>query len=107
MVHNFLLYKYLQLYRHTYSAQYLALDLETNTQHPIIPKINETFLDLAIWGPQGNSIFFVHQNNLFYKKTVDSTPIQLTGDGVPGVIYNAVPDWVYEGIDLYNFILDI
>lgn len=59
-----------------------------------IPKL----LQLVIWGPVGNSLIYVHINNIFYKSSVTSGEvIQVTTDGMYLQIYNGVPDWVYEG----------
>lgn len=37
---------------------------------------------------------------------ISSTPIQLTSSGVEGVIFNGIPDWVYEG-KWFNFLHEI
>lgn len=50
---------------------------------------------LAQWAPVGNGLVFVHDNNIFYKANVSSTPAQITTDGREN-IYNGVCDWVYE-----------
>lgn len=50
---------------------------------------------LAEWGPIGNALVFVQDNNIFYKANVSSNPAQLTTDGREN-IYNGVCDWVYE-----------
>lgn len=39
------------------------------------------------------------ENNIYYIRTIADVEkaIQITSDGVPGIVYNGVPDWVYEG----------
>jgi dipeptidyl-peptidase 4 len=55
-------------------------------------------LQLCKWAPTKNAIAYVRANNIFYKSAADSPTIhKLTTDGVPGKMYNGVPDWVYEG----------
>lgn len=33
---------------------------------------------------------------MFYRESVDGPDVQLTGDGVESLIYNGIPDWLYE-----------
>lgn len=46
------------------------------------------------WSPKGHDTLFVQHNNIFYRN--DKETKQLTFDGIPGEIYNGIPDWVYE-----------
>lgn len=65
---------------------------------------NSTSLQLAVWAPGGNALVLVNQNNVYYKPTAETqTNYQITTTGIYGSIYNAVPDWVYEG-ELIPFI---
>ena len=52
-------------------------------------------LNLVHWSPIGNSFIFVHANNLYYKSSPQADEIQLTTDG-NRVVFNGIPDWVYE-----------
>lgn len=55
-------------------------------------------LRLALWGPKGNALVYVHSNNIYYRPSVRvQAEIQLTNDGENGKFYNGIPDWVYEG----------
>ena len=55
-------------------------------------------LQLATWGPKGNSLVYIYQNNIYYRPTVEGgEDYQITSSGIFGSIYNGVPDWVYEG----------
>lgn len=40
---------------------------------------------------------YIYGNNIYYMPDISSAPIQLTSSGVEGVIFNGIPDWVYEG----------
>lgn len=54
-------------------------------------------VSLAIWSPIGNDLLYVINNDIYYRKAKDVKKVtRLTFDGVPGIIYNGVPDWVYE-----------
>lgn len=58
----------------------------------------QAFLQLFHWAPKGNAFAYVYQNNIYYKPSVKSQRVfPLTTDGVPHVIFNGAPDWVYEG----------
>lgn len=43
-------------------------------------------------------------NNVYYLPENRNQAIQLTNDGIPGVIYNGHTDWVYEGIKNNNVV---
>lgn len=88
------------------------MDLTTKEAYEIeIPSTTPPFkiLQLVVWGPVGNALFYVHANNIYYKSSVLSDDVrQISSDGAFLQIYNGVPDWVYEGKDnsfkLYRFI---
>ena len=40
---------------------------------------------------------FVYGNNLYYQSNPNTTPNIITTDGQPQRVFNAIPDWVYEG----------
>ncbi|XP_046586430.1 venom dipeptidyl peptidase 4 isoform X1 [Neodiprion lecontei] len=87
---------YHKLYRHTYLAHYTIINLQTLDQTSL-SRNNVSILQLATWGPQGNSLVYVLQNNIYYRPQAEiETDYELTTDGVFGTIYNGVPDWVYE-----------
>lgn len=52
-------------------------------------------MNLAEWGPIGNSLIYIRENNIYFKKSVISPEIQITTDGDPNV-FNGICDWVYE-----------
>lgn len=63
---------------------------------------NKEHLQLAKWAPVGSGIVYILNNNIYYVSSPENAerPIQITRDGIPGIIYNGVPDWVYEGTKL-------
>lgn len=79
-------------------------DTDENTQvHYIRPptatRSQETGLQNLVWGPAGTtSIAFVFENNVYFKQNLATEAVQITTDGRSDVIYNGIPDWVYEGI---------
>lgn len=59
---------------------------------------------LAQWAPTGSAIAFVlhDTHDIYYKPTAESPAYRITNTGIPGVIYNGVPDWVNEGKFFFN-----
>jgi hypothetical protein len=58
-------------------------------------------LEYLAWAPTGNGYAYVYQSNIYYKESVESKNVfPITSDGVPHVVFNGVPDWVYEGNSL-------
>jgi len=53
-------------------------------------------LQYASWSPVGNSVVFVYENDIYHVSDPAADPVRLTTDGEPGVVFNGVPDWVYE-----------
>lgn len=57
---------------------------------------DKSLIQYAQWAPVGSSFVYVLENNIYYQSKVDGKSVQITTNGVPGIIYNGVPDWVYE-----------
>lgn len=56
------------------------------------------FLLHAEFTPRGQSIVLVHTYDIYYKPSARATQTyRLTKTAIPGIIYNGVPDWLYEG----------
>lgn len=49
----------------------------------------------AFFSPVGNGLAYIQKNNIYYR-TLPNLPTIVTSDGVEGVVYNGIPDWVYE-----------
>ncbi|KAF5289051.1 hypothetical protein FQA39_LY03930 [Lamprigera yunnana] len=93
---KFALIKYNEkaIFRHSKTAQYAVYDIENRKYYDLH---NKEFLQLVKWDPQGSGLAYVLQNNIYYLPNVTKvTSRQITRDGVVGVIYNGVPDWIYE-----------
>lgn len=84
-----------KIFRHSFAAFYDIVNLETKQVLHITVDGKQDPLVYAEWSPVGNSLIFVHYNNLFYKASPTSDEIRITSDGNPS-IYNGIPDWVYE-----------
>lgn len=87
-----------QVYRYSFLARYAAVDVATNGVVDILPSgTTEGYLQNFIWGPSGTSCAFVYLNNIFYKANLTAEPQQISTNGQLYVVYNGIPDWVYEG----------
>ncbi|KAL1455165.1 hypothetical protein WDU94_009277 [Cyamophila willieti] len=95
-----------KLFRHSYLAQYSILGLENNTLMKLTPDVrNEEhpFLLCAEWTKANHSLLVVRDYDLFYVSS--PTPgnfHRITKTGIPGVVSNGVPDWLYEEEILTN-----
>ena len=51
------------------------------------------------WSATGNEYAFVYGANVYYRPSVkaESTLYPISNDGQQFVVFNGVPDWVYEG----------
>lgn len=67
------------------------------THSQTIDIANKAKINLCTWSPNGRDVLYVQSNDVYYVPNllVDNV-VRLTTDGVDGVIYNGVPDWVYE-----------
>ncbi|MDW8288211.1 MAG: DPP IV N-terminal domain-containing protein [Flammeovirgaceae bacterium] len=82
-----------KIYRRSFKADYLVVDLDINQ---IIRVSNKGKQQVALLSPDGNKVAFVRNNNLFYTDLTTFEEVQLTADGEPNKIINGHTDWVYE-----------
>ena len=82
-------------------ARYSVIDLAKSIAYKLQPHTSDSqlFLRYATWNKNGNSLIYVYDNNIYYRKTPDleTSDVKLTTDGENEAIFNGVPDWVYEG----------
>lgn len=88
-----------QQWRHSFTAVYVLLNL-TSGQTDSFPRGTHAGqrLQYAGWASKENgnhALTFVVDNNLYYQKDTVSDPVQITTNG-DSVIFNGVPDWLYE-----------
>ncbi|XP_055634110.1 inactive dipeptidyl peptidase 10 isoform X2 [Toxorhynchites rutilus septentrionalis] len=89
-----------KLFRHSFLAQYSVYDITTSETIQLTTKAEDDewpFLLHAEFTPKGQSIVLVYTYDIYYKPTARATQsYRLTKTAIPGVIYNGVPDWLYE-----------
>ncbi|XP_047677524.1 dipeptidyl aminopeptidase-like protein 6b isoform X2 [Tachysurus fulvidraco] len=97
LTHVLLAYNIVPLYRFSYTASYIICSLKTpETTVLSAPEVQNTTLQFAGWGPKGQQLVFIFENNIYYQDTVKVKPIRLVTTGREGVVFNGLPDWLYE-----------
>uniref|UniRef100_H3D7X8 A-type potassium channel modulatory protein DPP6 n=1 Tax=Tetraodon nigroviridis TaxID=99883 RepID=H3D7X8_TETNG len=95
--HVLLAYNVAPVYRYSYAAFYIICSLETpETWNLNPPEVRNAQLQYAGWGPQGQQLIFIFENNIYYRSTVESRSIRLVSTGKEGSIFNGLGDWLYE-----------
>lgn len=82
-----------RIYRHSFVADYYVYDLETKKSMKVSENGKQ---QLATFSPNGESVAFVRENNLYIKSLETKKEQQITTDGKYNHILNGIPDWVYE-----------
>ncbi|KAG9273655.1 dipeptidyl aminopeptidase-like protein 6 isoform X1 [Astyanax mexicanus] len=97
LTHVLLAYNVVPLYQYSYTASYIICSLYTpDTVVLAAPEVENTMLQFAGWGPKGQQLIFIFENNIYYQATVRDKPIRLVTSGREGVIFNGLTDWLYE-----------
>ncbi|CAB1349781.1 unnamed protein product [Coregonus sp. 'balchen'] len=97
MKHVLLAYNVAPVYQHSFTAFYIICSLETpETWNLNPPEVRNAQLQYAGWGPTGQQLIFIFENNIYYRSTVESRSIRLVSTGKEGVIFNGLSDWLYE-----------
>ena len=81
------------VYRHSVLANYFVYDLVGRQANPVFDGGKQQF---AVLSPDGNSVAFVVDNNLYAKNLSSGKTSQITRDGEKNRVINGLPDWVYE-----------
>lgn len=89
-----------KLFRHSYLAQYTVFDIQTSEsiKIKIDGHVDEwPYLHYARFTPSGNYIIVVYNYDIYYIPGPRSNQVyRVTKDAIPGVVYNGIPDWLYE-----------
>lgn len=82
-------------WRHSFTAIYYILDVDTQTVEPFLPLDDKARIQLTTWNPQSDAVAYTADDNNIYIRRLDGSITQVTTDG--GVeCFNGTPDWVYE-----------
>ncbi|KAI8038000.1 hypothetical protein M5D96_009041 [Drosophila gunungcola] len=89
-----------KLFRHSYLAQYTLYDIQTSESIKLrhSPHLDDwPYLHYARFTPAGNALVWVQNYDIYFREEVRSPAVhRITHDAVPGVVYNGIPDWLYE-----------
>lgn len=101
-----LIYDVSYVYIYTTLARYQVVEVSSSHMFPLSYKEDDDkapLLQYATWSPDGIGIAFVHDNDVYYKPRVNNTLIcRITKNGIPGIIHNGIPDWLYENEILHT-----
>ncbi|KAH0583152.1 hypothetical protein H2248_011035 [Termitomyces sp. 'cryptogamus'] len=86
---------YRKQWRWSRFGNYYVHDIAEKITHPIIPPTHPSNTAYATWAPEGHSIAYVTENDLYVLATPTSPPIRVTSSGNAS-LFHGVPDWVYE-----------
>jgi dipeptidyl aminopeptidase/acylaminoacyl peptidase len=90
-----------EVFRYSYEARYFIFDVQTSRKVELMLGDSDVdghpLLQHVVWAPKGNALAFVYRNDIYYKTSaVTSHVYRVTNTGRPGVVFNGVPDWLYE-----------
>nr|XP_042904478.1 inactive dipeptidyl peptidase 10-like [Parasteatoda tepidariorum] len=87
-----------QVFKHSFTAQYKVFIVETEELQPFLSDMPNAVFQYVAWGSTGSQMAYVYRNNIYYLSEYGESakPTALTQSGEEGVIFNGIPDWVYE-----------
>ncbi|XP_042224955.1 prolyl endopeptidase FAP-like isoform X2 [Homarus americanus] len=87
---------------YTRTAEYSIYDVTTDHYYPLKlwrHEVGHPRYQHANWvGEEGASLVVVNEANVYMVRSPNASPIVLTDDAVPNLLYNGVPDLLYEEI---------
>ncbi|XP_050308297.1 inactive dipeptidyl peptidase 10 isoform X3 [Anthonomus grandis grandis] len=90
----------IKVYKYSTLAKYHIYEIATRERRPLSPnELDESapYLQYATWSPDGAAVAFVYENDIYYKPKVEKDLVcRITKTGIPRLIFNGVPDWLYE-----------
>nr|XP_033787528.1 dipeptidyl aminopeptidase-like protein 6 isoform X2 [Geotrypetes seraphini]XP_033787529.1 dipeptidyl aminopeptidase-like protein 6 isoform X2 [Geotrypetes seraphini] len=91
-----LAYNVVPLYQHSFTADYVLCNLLRGEHHNLNPpEVKSAQLQYAGWGPKGQQLIFIFENNIYYQMDAESRAIRLVSTGRED-IFNGLSDWLYE-----------
>ncbi|XP_035390383.1 inactive dipeptidyl peptidase 10-like [Electrophorus electricus] len=92
-----LTYDIKKVYRYSFLASYLIYNLHTREVHELNPpEVWNSVLQFASWGSKGQQLIYIFENNIYYQPDVKSSSLRLTSSGREALVFNGIPDWLYE-----------
>ncbi|XP_009570475.1 PREDICTED: inactive dipeptidyl peptidase 10-like, partial [Fulmarus glacialis] len=86
-----------QVFHYSYTASYVIYNIHTREVWELNPpEVEDSVLQYAAWGVQGQQLIYIFENNIYYQPDVKSSSLRLTSSGKEGIIFNGIADWLYE-----------
>ncbi|XP_064370711.1 inactive dipeptidyl peptidase 10 isoform X3 [Dromaius novaehollandiae] len=100
-----LAYDVKQVFHYSYTASYVIYNIHTREVWELNPpEVEDSVLQYAAWGIQGQQLIYIFENNIYYQPDVKSSSLRLTSSGKEGIIFNGIADWLYEEELLHSHI---
>lgn len=76
---------------------------ETYPLNPRDDQDTHPYLELAKWTNQGHGLIAILDHDIYYMTDpTRSISYRVSDTAIPGVLFNGVPDWLYEGTVSFN-----
>lgn len=84
-----------QIFRHSTVSKFSIIT--PNSDEPEFKIADGSEIQTAFFAPNSKGLGYIKENDIYYLN-LDALglPEIITTDGIEGVIYNGIPDWVYE-----------
>ncbi|XP_023299933.1 prolyl endopeptidase FAP isoform X2 [Lucilia cuprina] len=90
-----------KIFKKSFTAFYTIYDVENDHHMPVklkdSPKVQRTRLQYASWLGNTTSLVIVADNDIYLRQSpADEEDLRITNSGYQNLIYNGVPDWLYQ-----------
>uniref|UniRef100_A0A1A9V2A1 Peptidase S9 prolyl oligopeptidase catalytic domain-containing protein n=1 Tax=Glossina austeni TaxID=7395 RepID=A0A1A9V2A1_GLOAU len=90
-----------KIFQRSFTAFYTIYDVENDHHMPVklkdSPKVQRTRLQYAAWLGNTTSLLIVVDNDIYLRQSpADEEDVRLTHTGYANLIYNGIPDWLYQ-----------
>ncbi|KAK3915564.1 Venom dipeptidyl peptidase 4 [Frankliniella fusca] len=84
-----------KVYRHSTTSKFVIYDTADGKFYPVH---DDQQLRSLVWAGDKSILWVTEDNNIYYREDarVAGADVAITTDGKNGLIFNGVPDWVYE-----------
>lgn len=66
------------------------------------PKAQRSRMQHAEWLGKTTALIIVSENDIYLRQSpTDEEDIRLTHTGIPGIVYNGITDWLYQGMNQF------
>ncbi|KAI8121048.1 hypothetical protein FF38_12632 [Lucilia cuprina] len=90
----------IKLFRYSFLAQYTLFDIQTSESIKLKIDASDNewpYLHYAHFTPFAHAVVLVYNYDIYYCQELHTKFVhRITSDAIPGVIFNGIPDWLYE-----------